>query len=129
MAGRCWLRVPVLSIPAQQLSSGWKVQPPVNSGPQAQGTSGAQVFGLHSGIRPASKDSHSPPLTSPPSALSQEHSGVVSFGGGSPGTNGLLSGPRLGSQSLTCPPLATLCSDWNLQDEGLGGSELRLPVL
>ena len=88
----CWLRTPVLSVPAQQPSSRWKVQPLVNSGPQAQGTSGAQVFGLHSGIPPASNGSHSPPPTSPPSALSQEHSGVVAFGGGSPGTNRPLSG-------------------------------------
>lgn len=36
---------------------------------------------------------------------------------------------RFGAQSLTCPPLAALCFDWNLQDEGLGGSELKLPVL
>ena len=36
---------------------------------------------------------------------------------------------RFGAQSLACPPPAALRSDCKLQDEGLGGSELKLPVL
>ena len=122
--------MPVLRAPAQQSSSGWNVQPPVNGRPRAQGTPGAQVFGLLSGSQPATRTLSPRPLTSPPSALPQEHSGVAAFGERSPGHKlTSVCKLRLGSQPSTRPPLAVLCSGWDLQGEGPGALELMLPVL